>query len=271
MTSSRSGLRCATRWSTPTPRASSTVTSSRQTSSSPSSPPTPAQLAKLTDFGVARVIGGDSLTLTGDVIGTLAYMAPEQAEGLEAGAGADLYSLALVLYEALTGINPVRSSTAAQRARRLGAHLPPLRRQRRDLPRELGQGIDMALRPRPRERGTLSELRRALTAAQETSATSRASSPVRGSVVRTPRIRLRDDVASAPEGRAPWARGRAGPPSRRLRGRSSSQSPAGQAPVLVGSAACCAGCGSRVRPGCRPSCWPPPRSRRPWPACWPAV
>jgi len=133
----------------------------------PERPATPAQLAKLTDFGVARVIGGDSLTLTGDVIGTLAYMAPEQAEGLEAGAGADLYSLALVLYEALTGVNPVRSSTVAQRARRLGAHLPPLRRQRRDLPRELGQGIDMALRPRPRERGTISELRRALTAARE--------------------------------------------------------------------------------------------------------
>jgi serine/threonine protein kinase len=132
----------------------------------PAQPVTPAQLAKLTDFGVARVIGGDSLTRTGDVVGTLAYMAPEQAEGLEAGAGADVYSLALVLYEALTGINPVSISTAAQRARRLGAHLPPLRRQRRDLPRQLGSGIDLALRPRPRERGTIGELRASLVAGQ---------------------------------------------------------------------------------------------------------
>ncbi len=131
----------------------------------PEQPASPAQLAKLTDFGVARVVGGDSLTVTGDVIGTLAYMAPEQAEGREAGAPADLYSLALVLYEALTGINPVRVGTAGQRARRLGAYLPPLRRQRRELPRELGQGIDLALRPRPRERGTISELGRALAAA----------------------------------------------------------------------------------------------------------
>ena len=131
----------------------------------PEQPASPAQLAKLTDFGVARVVGGDTLTLTGDVIGTLAYMAPEQAEGREAGATADLYSLALVLYEALTGINPVRVGTAAQRARRLGAYLPPLRRQRRDLPRELGQGIDLALRPRPRERGSVPELARALAAA----------------------------------------------------------------------------------------------------------
>ncbi len=125
---------------------------------------TRAHPAKLTDFGVARVVGGDSLTRTGDVIGTAGYMAPEQAEGLETGAPADLYSLALVIYEALTGVNPVRTGTAAQRTRRLGAHLPPLRRQRRDLPRELGQGIDLALRPRPRERGTIPELRRALQA-----------------------------------------------------------------------------------------------------------
>ena len=48
---------------------------------------------------------------TGDVVGTAAYMAPEQAEGREAGAPADLYSLALVTYEALTGVNPVRTGT----------------------------------------------------------------------------------------------------------------------------------------------------------------
>jgi eukaryotic-like serine/threonine-protein kinase len=127
----------------------------------PEHPTSPAGLARLTDFGVARVVGGDALTVTGDVIGTVAYMAPEQAQGLPAGASADLFSLALVLYEALTGVNPVRAG-AARAGRRLGTHLPPLRRQRRDLPRELGQAIDLALRPRPGERGRLDELRAAL-------------------------------------------------------------------------------------------------------------
>ena len=72
----------------------------------PDAPSTAAEVAKLTDFGVARVLGGDALTLTGDVVGTTAYMAPEQAAGREVDASADLYSLSLVLYEALTGINP---------------------------------------------------------------------------------------------------------------------------------------------------------------------
>jgi serine/threonine protein kinase len=131
----------------------------------PDTPTSRAHPAKLTDFGVARVLGGDSLTRTGDVVGTAAYMAPEQAEGRDVGPAADLYAVALVTYEALTGINPIRTTTAAVRARRLGAHLPPVRRQRRDLPRELGRGIDLALRPRLRERGTVDELRAALVVA----------------------------------------------------------------------------------------------------------
>src|SRR5437764_6425542 len=122
--------------------------------------------AKLTDFGVARVIGGDSLTASGDVIGTAAYMAPEQAAGRPAGAAADLYALALVCYEALTGVNPIALGPSAERAARLGAHLPALRRQRRDLPRGLGQGIDLALRPRPRERGTIEAFRRTMALAR---------------------------------------------------------------------------------------------------------
>ena len=130
----------------------------------PDRPPSPASVAKLTDFGVARIVGGDTLTRTGDVVGTAAYMAPEQAEGRDAGPEADLYALALVLYEALSGVNPIRTGTAAQRARRLGAHLPPLRRQRRDLPRELGHAIDLALSPRPRDRGTIADLRATLAA-----------------------------------------------------------------------------------------------------------
>jgi tRNA A-37 threonylcarbamoyl transferase component Bud32 len=121
-------------------------------------PPARGQAAKLTDFGVARVIDSDSLTLTGDVIGTLNYMSPEQAAGLEASEPADLYSLAVVLYEALTGINPLRSNGAGARRAR-PATLPPLRRQRRDLPASLGDAIDRALRPQPADRGTISDLR----------------------------------------------------------------------------------------------------------------
>ena len=73
--------------------------------------------AKLTDFGVAHLVSGDALTRTGDVVGTLAYMAPEQAEGARVTPACDVYSLALTLYEAWTGRNPVR----ARRARRHGA------------------------------------------------------------------------------------------------------------------------------------------------------
>jgi eukaryotic-like serine/threonine-protein kinase len=119
-------------------------------------------VAKLTDFGIARMIGDDALTATGDVVGTLAYMAPEQADGRPAGEEADLYALALVLYEALSGVNPVRGRGAASTARRLGARLPALGRLRRDLPLELCQALDRAVLPRPEQRGTLAELRDAL-------------------------------------------------------------------------------------------------------------
>jgi hypothetical protein len=133
----------------------------------PEAPAGCAQLAKLTDFGVARVVGGDALTHPGDVLGTLAYMAPEQAEGLEVGEPADLYSLALVIYEALSGVNPVAHTRPGRASRRPGMYVPPLRRQRRDMPRHLAASIDLALRPRPRERGTLAELRRALALAHD--------------------------------------------------------------------------------------------------------
>jgi len=123
--------------------------------------------AKLTDFGGASIAEEDALTRTGDVLGTLAYMAPEQSEGREVGEEADLYSLALVLYEALSGENPVRGATPAATARRIGSRLPPLARSRRDLPAELTCALDDALAPHPRDRGTLQDLREALEDALE--------------------------------------------------------------------------------------------------------
>lgn len=120
--------------------------------------------AKLTDFGVARIAGDDALTRTGDVVGTLAYMAPEQAEGREVGEEADLYALGLCLYEGLSGVNPVRARGAASTARRVGQRLPPLGRLRRDLPLDLCEAIDATVWPHAQERGTIAELRASLAA-----------------------------------------------------------------------------------------------------------
>jgi eukaryotic-like serine/threonine-protein kinase len=119
-------------------------------------------VAKLTDFGGARLSGQDVLTRTGDVLGTLAYMAPEQSEGREVDEEADLYSLALVLYEALSGVNPVRGATPAETVRRIGRPVTPLARTRRNAPRQLAAALDRALAPSPRARGTLEDLREAL-------------------------------------------------------------------------------------------------------------
>jgi eukaryotic-like serine/threonine-protein kinase len=122
--------------------------------------------AKLTDFGVAHLVSGDLLTRTGDVVGTLAYMAPEQAEGARVTPACDVYSLALTLYEAWTGKNPVRAGGPAATARRLGRPLPSLASMRRDLPLELCDAIDDALDIDPGRRPTPDELRADLRAAE---------------------------------------------------------------------------------------------------------
>jgi eukaryotic-like serine/threonine-protein kinase len=125
-----------------------------------------AGFAKLTDFGVAHLASGDGPTRTGDVVGTLAYMAPEQAEGERATPACDVYSLALTLYEAWAGFNPVRAAGPAATARRLGRPLPPLGSKRRDLPPGLCEAVDEALSPWSEERPALADLRAKLRAAE---------------------------------------------------------------------------------------------------------
>lgn len=121
-----------------------------------------AGFAKLTDFGIAHLASGDDLTGTGDVLGTLAYMAPEQAEGRRVTGAADVYSLALCLYEAWTGSNPVRGESPAATARRLGQWLPELASRRPELPPQLCEAVDAALAPDPRDRPPPGELREVL-------------------------------------------------------------------------------------------------------------
>jgi hypothetical protein len=109
--------------------------------------------ARLTDFGVARLSGESGLTLTGGVVGTVAYMAPEQARGEGAGPESDVYSACLVLYEGLTGANPVAGASPAETARRAAsAAVPPLSRVRPDLPAPLLGAVEAGLRPGPSAR-----------------------------------------------------------------------------------------------------------------------
>jgi eukaryotic-like serine/threonine-protein kinase len=136
--------------------------------------------AKLMDFGVARLADSAALTSPGDVVGTLAYMSPEQAEGRGAGPEADVYSLALTLYECWSGENPNRRANPAATARAIGARPRPLRRLRPDLPCELSEAIDAALAPRPSRRPTLEQLGETIESALEQLAEQppRAASPL---------------------------------------------------------------------------------------------
>ncbi|MGC2125723.1 MAG: serine/threonine-protein kinase, partial [Xanthobacteraceae bacterium] len=66
---------------------------------------------KIMDFGIARMRGSQRLTRSGSIVGTLAYMAPEQLRGEEGDETCDLYSLAIVLYEMLSGTPPFSATS----------------------------------------------------------------------------------------------------------------------------------------------------------------
>jgi len=131
--------------------------------------------AKLMDFGVARLADSTALTAPGDIVGTLAYMAPEQAEGRTAGPQADVYSLALTLYESWSGEHPTRRASPAATARAIGGRMRPLRRLRPDLPRELSDSVDECLQRRPERRLPLDDLGEAIEASLDQLADHRAT------------------------------------------------------------------------------------------------
>jgi serine/threonine-protein kinase len=124
--------------------------------------------AMLVDFGIARAIatsGEDRVTRSGFVVGTEEYMSPEQASGSpDIDGRTDIYSLGVVLFEALTGRPPFSAASAAAVLDMQQHHAPPdLRGIRREVPKPLSDAVMKALtKSREARWQTAAEMRRAL-------------------------------------------------------------------------------------------------------------
>lgn len=118
---------------------------------------------RIMDFGVAQLEDLSSITRDGDLVGTLAYMAPEQVQGGTVDSRADVYSTALVLYEGLTGSNPLRGQQLnALFSGKPHRQIASLAKVRPDLPPLLGEAVDQALAVGPEQRPDAAGLRKML-------------------------------------------------------------------------------------------------------------
>ncbi len=105
-----------------------------------------SEVVKLADFGIARATDQSSITQVGSVLGTAAYLAPEQARGEEAGPRADIYSLGVVTYQLLSGRLPYEASSLTELALKQQRELPPaLHTLHPEIPLSLSQAVDIAL------------------------------------------------------------------------------------------------------------------------------
>lgn len=119
---------------------------------------------KLMDFGIAHTRNLESLTLPGTMIGTPAYMAPEQILGQQLDVRSDMFSFGIVLYEMFTGTKPFSDEeTRAVSAKILKDKFIPPRRMNKDIPWSLQRIIKKCLKKKPQKRyGSMLELERKL-------------------------------------------------------------------------------------------------------------
>ncbi len=111
-----------------------------------------SDFAKVTDFGIARA-GASDMTETGSIMGTAQYLSPEQAQGLAVSEQSDLYSIAVVLYEMLTGTVPFDAESAVTVALKHVSEAPPAPRSLNpSIPPDLEQVVLWGLNKRPADR-----------------------------------------------------------------------------------------------------------------------
>lgn len=110
--------------------------------------------ALLADFGIVKMLSGVASGITGTaVLGTPAYMPPEQAQGMEIDARADVYALGVMTYEMLTGNQPYQADTPMQLIlQHLNEPVPDLSTVRPDLPKEVSAVLRRSLAKSPDDR-----------------------------------------------------------------------------------------------------------------------
>jgi serine/threonine-protein kinase len=110
-------------------------------------------IARLSDFGIAKIFSSAHLTLTGVTVGTPEYMSPEQAEGEEVDFKTDIYSLGVVIYEMLTKRPPFSANNPVAIAYKHVHEIPvPPSVKRRDTPKRLELIVLKALKKEKKER-----------------------------------------------------------------------------------------------------------------------
>ena len=109
--------------------------------------------AKITDFGIARSLSEEGLTMAGRVLGTTDYVSPEQALGKQVTGQSDLYSLGVVLYEMLTGEVPFTGpSPVAVAMRHVREEIPDVQRLRPEVSAATAAVLDRAVAKDPADR-----------------------------------------------------------------------------------------------------------------------
>jgi eukaryotic-like serine/threonine-protein kinase len=126
-------------------------------------------VAKLADLGIATASDGTKITRSGTVLGTAAYMAPEQLDGRGAGPPADVYALAAISFEALSGKRPREGATPLEIAHRIATEgAPDLLDAWATAPKEAARVLKRGMASEPEERpGSAGEFARELAHALE--------------------------------------------------------------------------------------------------------
>ena len=200
---------------------------------------------QLADFGIAMLVGPDA-TVDDRLLGTLSYMAPEICTGSVPTPASDIWSVGVMLYEAMTGANPFRARSPAELADRHGERPRPLAEVRPDLGRALASASARALSRDPRRRPSAASLATVFEAAAD-----RLEAPASARVLelRPRRARAPRRIPASRMSRAPHCacRGPRCPPGAQRSARPRARSLASGVPAPLAERACAIA--RRVGPG----------------------